>query len=222
MASTSGQQSGQPPPHEERFKSNMESLTKVLYGYFQNLYSRNITKIQPNTILIAQGVVEAYNPIAVLENYIEYSKDFWPKIAARDDSFMVENCHEIFRDIPTSNPDELIRTFKTLYTSRIILDKSTNNEIVVTPDDPRYNDGHNVLTDSEKDTIWRLFTAMTKISIKYIHDKREPIAKFKEVDGATKTVRRYKTNAFPDVKNIVKLAKMFEIELLWKSPSTSS
>ena len=213
MASSSGQ-----PPHEERFKSVMEGLTKVLYGYFQNLYSRNITTIQPNTILLAQGFVEAYDAVAVLENYVNYSHDYWSKIAEKDESFMVENCHQIFRDLPSSNPDELIGTFKTLYTSRIFIDKSKNDEeIVVNVGDPRYDQGHDVLTVNEKDALWSFFTAMTKISIKYIHDKREPFVKSKEVDGQITEVLRYKCKAFPEIKKLQNTAKQFGLTLEWRS-----
>ena len=210
MASTSEQ-----PPHEERFKAVMGGFVNVLHGFFQNLHSRKITKIQPNTILLAQGFVEGYNSVSVLENYINYSQEYWPKIAAKDESFMIENCHQIFRDLPSSNPDELIETFKTLYTSRIFIDNG--EEIVINVDDPRYSQGHDVLTSNEKEALWSFFMAMTKISIKYIHDKREPFVKSKEVDGKMTEVLRYKCKAFPEVKKLQNTAKMFNLTLEWRS-----
>ena len=98
-----------------------------------------------------------YDKKRLIEGFIKNSHEkCWDKIKARDEVYFVENMSTIFGDLPI--PD--LNLFKDLFLTR---DKK----------------GDSVISIDLKNEIWDLFSVMTRISIRYIHKHRMPIA-----DGA--------------------------------------
>ena len=88
----------------------------------------------------------------LIQGFIENSHEkCWDSIKNRDEQFFVENAGNIFKYLP----NDKVNLFKDLF---------------ITKD--KY--GNSVVSIELKNQLWKLFDAMIKISIKYIHKNRGP------------------------------------------------
>ena len=202
------------PPAEVRFAENIEDLTKLLHGIIADLYQKKLCTIDPTMINIAAGFISGLDPNVIITNFIYYSKDFWGQISERDEVFFAENCKHVFRDLPISSPGTHIDAFKDLYEGRYKEDIS-GQKIRLNIGDEGYDEGKNILSLDEKESLWVYFETLVVIAIKYIHSKRKPKIKVNDEDGKERLV--YTAEAFTDVKKIPKWARTFGVELEWKS-----
>jgi hypothetical protein len=139
-------------PEEERFSLNTGILIDAVKNCLEELYDRNLTTINPNTISIIQAILTTMDKHFLIKEFISNSHEFfWEKIKNRDESFFIENANEIFKKLPIDK----INIFKDLFTQ-----KDENGDFIIS-----------VKTKNE---IWHLFDTLIKISIKYIHKNRKP------------------------------------------------
>lgn len=80
----------------------------------------------------------------------------WDKIKERDEKFMAENAHTIFTAIPA----EKIAIFRD-----ILLKKGP--------------DGKYIVSDADREMIWKYLEALVKISLHYVHESRDPFVMIK-------------------------------------------
>lgn len=85
----------------------------------------------------------------------------WDKINERDEKFMEENAFAIFRIVPAGNVNEFRKIFQS---------KNDKGEYIVGKED--------------RDIIWDYLETFVRISLRYIHDEREPYSIM--VDGKKK------------------------------------
>jgi hypothetical protein len=139
-------------PEEERFTDTAVMLSKAIHHNITILCNMGYKTIDPNTIdLITKGI-PYFGHHQLIQGFIQNShKLCWNKIKERNEQFFVENAGDIFQYLPTGE----VNLFKDLFTTK---DKN----------------GVNIIEQDIKTQIWKLFDAMIKISIKYIHKNRSP------------------------------------------------
>lgn len=137
------------PPEEERFKSNAIVMTKALQMGLQKLKSEGYN-VDLTVVNMASALIAGFDAHFLIKNFIAKSHlKCWDKIKERDEVFFIANVATIFEHLPMDS----VNLFKDLF-----LTKDAN--------------GQNVVSQKLKDEIWKLFDAMIKISIQYIHKHR--------------------------------------------------
>lgn len=172
--------------HVDRFYDNMIDLYSLIHELISICYEKGYTQVNPNMVQLVGTFLQAYDRNKIIDNFIEYSHDYWYDIISRDEKSICNNIKHIFRDLPSDKVD----AFRVLYEAR---DKQ----------------GNRIVDKEDIDAIWDFFDSLIKICVKYIHDKRNPNMK-KCDDGKLKPV--YKNAFFRDIK-IQDYAKRYKIEL---------
>lgn len=158
------------PREEERFYKNILIMSEAIYDSVQQLHQRGYSTIDPTIVSLAVNVISSFDKHYLIQGYIKNSHiNCWDFIKKRDEVFFVENSSEIFKYLPMDK----INLFRDLFLTK----------------DPN---GNSVVPQQLKDQLWDLLSAMTKISIKYIHRGRSPTTKpgeylndyFEEIDIA--------------------------------------
>jgi len=177
----------QNPSHEERFYCNVVDLSKLIEELITICYENGYKYVHPSLVKLATMVISGTNKTTIMENFIFYSYPYWEKIAKREESFFLENCKNVFKDLPLDKVD----AFKVLFTA---VDSN----------------GTPIINDEDRCGIWDFFEGLIRICIKYIHEKRKP--KLKSTPEGTKRV--YETKFFPDI-NLQRYATLWKVELKW-------
>jgi len=173
-------------PEEERFADTAAQLSKAIHYNITNLYNLGYKTIDPNVILLISNAILFYDKHQLIQGFITNSHiQCWDKIRDRDQQFFVDNAADIFKYLPSGE----VNLFKDLFTTK----DQNGNEIV---------------DNDIKIQIWRLFDAMVKISIKYIHKNRAPFSQ-KENDV---TINYYDRIFFDDV-DIKKHSDLWKVTL---------
>jgi len=140
----------QVPPEEERFAKNAAIMAEAIYTGMKKLNDDG-HNVDLNMIQLAIAVIKNFNPHDLIQGFITNGHDTcWDKIRDRDETFFIENVTTIFAPLPM----DMVLIFKDLF---LAVDK--NNKPIVSND--------------LKQSIWKLFDAMVKIAIKYIHKHRK-------------------------------------------------
>jgi len=160
-------------PPEDRFYKNILILSEILYNGFNELKNLGYTSLNPSMIDLVMNIISSFDKKYLITAFIKKSHEkFWDKIKLRDEEYFIENSHKIFDILPMKNLD----VFKELYLSK----------------DEK---GNSIITDDQKDDIWNLLDALVKISIKFVHENRDPQSIVK--DG--KTLLKYNKEFLNDV-----------------------
>jgi hypothetical protein len=130
---------------EKRFETNMIQFGKFMESLISEAKDSGNTSVDPKVVSLAVSFLDLYDEKQKIENFIEYSFEFWESIADREEQFFERNCRSIFRDIPEKYVDRFISFYHSGY-----------------------------LTTEDKEDIWEFFRVFVKICLKYIHRKREP------------------------------------------------
>ena len=178
------------PSEEERFSKNIVDLTSLLHELIGDCHKLGKTKIEPALILIAGGIIEAYNKVNIIENFIFYSYEFWDQISKKEESFFTENCAKVFRDLPKDH----VGAFKDLF-------EATDNQ------------GNPIIIQDDKNAIWDYFDSLIKICIKYVHRIRGP--KLKNFDDGKGARPVYTVDKFRDIK-LTHYANVWKVNLRWE------
>jgi hypothetical protein len=144
----------QPPPEEERFAKNAQVMGAAVHEAVVKLFRAGYKTVDPNLIGMANMIMGGFDKHYLIQGFIDNShQECWDFIKHRDEEFFVANAGKIFQYLPTDKVD----LFKDLFTTRD-------------------EQGRSVVSLELKNEIWKLFDAMIKISIKYIHKRRDPYA----------------------------------------------
>jgi hypothetical protein len=141
----------QTPPEEERFITNVLDLTALVHELATICWDAGRKDINPQLVLFAENYLEGYDPVKLIDVFIEHSHPHWEKIREHDEKFFIENAHVIFKQLPVDSSN--INAFKVFFTA---VD----------------NKGNNIISDTDRDAIWTIFESLVKICLKYIHKVR--------------------------------------------------
>lgn len=174
---------------EQKFFSNtLELIHKLISICHENGYQH----INPRLIQLAANYLQTVDPKSALEKFIKQTHNYWDKFMIQDDEFFIGNSSDIFKCLPIYDIEDYIQTFNTLLVAK---DES----------------GNRVISYHDLDNINIRFKVYVKICINYIHANRNPTY-IKKGDGYVKV---YTKAFFQEVKNLAKLAMLFELELKW-------
>jgi hypothetical protein len=141
-------------PEEERFADTAIQLSKAIHYNITTLYNLGYKTIDPNVVLMVSNGILFFDKHQLIQGFIINSHSTcWEKIKERDEKFFIENANDIFKLIPAGE----VNLFKDLFTT-----KDSN--------------GNDIINQDIKTQIWKLFDAMVKICIKYIHKQRAPFS----------------------------------------------
>ena len=142
------------PSHEERFHLNVIDLSNLIHELISLCYEKGYTDLNPNIVKLASNIVERLDKNRLLENFIQYTNEYWEQISKRDSEFFMENANKVFCDLPIDK----VNAFQVLFTARD-------------------NNGQPIIGKDDEDAIWDYFDSLIRICIKYIYEKREPFFK---------------------------------------------
>jgi hypothetical protein len=170
------------PSAEERFKENVITLGSLICELVEDLQNRGHFVVNPSVVALAVAVLNELEPRSIINIFISKSNDTvegstpiehcWEKIRNRDRSFFLDNAGSIFSDLPSSRVDAFSKMFS-----------STDEK------------GNPLVCQENEDEIWDFFDSLVKISIKYIHENREPCL----IRESHQEIRKYQRDFFEDV-----------------------
>lgn len=177
-------------PEEERFYKNILIMAEAIHDCVSKLCAKGYQTVDPAIVLLAVELIGAFDKHFLIQGYIKNSHTVcWDYIHKRDEIFFVKNSSDVFKYLPMDK----INLFKDLFL--------TNDE-----------EGNSVVPQELKDQLWDILSAMTKISIKYVHRQRAPYLK-KLGDGSL--VPAYRENFFEDI-DVKRHAKTWGVILEYK------
>lgn len=152
--------STQKPPPVERVKSNLLEIIKLTRDTVIYVGNNGYKiELDPKLFDVAVNILNGFNADKIVQGFIERSYNYWDKIKAKDEPFLLANAEILFGELPSN----LIQIFTKMMESK--------NE-----------EGKSYVPDETKECVWDLIFAMIKGAIKYVHESRCP----KEVDGKMK------------------------------------
>ena len=173
-------------PEEERFTDVTIKLSEAIHYNVTNLNNMGHKTVDPNLILLVSSGIQFYDKHTLIQSFIKNShEECWDKIKERNEQYFIENASNIFKDIPSGD----INLFKDLFNT-----KDQN--------------GVDVVDQDIKDQIWRLFDAMVKICIKYVHKNRAPFAQ-KDEDN----INHYYERSFFDEVDVIRHSTEWKLTL---------
>jgi|SRR5579871_2738916 len=179
------------PSEEVRFAANLEGLIECVYEIVKDVYQSGYKIVNPEILKVAGKFINQFDKVRLTNGYIRRSSKHWPKILSRDKSFFLENAHEIFAELPMAE----VKAFNELFTLK---DKN----------------GDDIVGKDKEEELWEFFHAMCKISIKYIHRKREPYTK-KGSNGAM--LYDYESEFFEEI-DLSDTSQKWGIKLVFPQP----
>lgn len=179
------------PPPIERFHTNICDLTEFIQDIIANLWNEEKTKINPAVIGVAGGVLKNMNKKTLIESFIEHSYIYWNIIASKERTFFINNCKDIFADLPADQ----VSAFKEMF------------------------EVEGTISKEDEETIWEYFESLVKTCIHYIHDSRGPKVhdgKPAYSNNNFGAIKVKENGIMTEVKiNPVKHAKLWNIQLKW-------
>ena len=182
-------------PIEEKFKVNFVGLIEKIYRICFHLNNLNKTEINPTVIKLFIPILENYDPKKMIKKYIENVYPYWENMRNKEQDYFKTNAQAIFGSLPFDNVSEHIEKYTELFEQK---------------DD---NDNY-IITEQDKNMIWRYQGTFVKFSIKYLHEMREP----KIVLKNGKNVPCYTKKFIDKISNeeLIKHAEKWNINLVFK------
>ena len=177
------------PPEEERFNRNVLDLSDLVHELTTICWDEGCKDVNPVLIIGAKLFISSYDKIELIETFITYSWEFWEEVKERNENFFLEHASAIFEHLPVDKGN--IGAFKLLFTAED-------------------RDGTYIIDQEDRDAVWDMFDSLVKICIKYVHRVRD----MKLLDTGSGMKPIYVNKKFYEIKNIRKLAKEWDIELL--------
>jgi len=135
---------GKIPSEEERLHANMLGMLDALISIVAYLDSHNKTTIPPIILTGGRKVIEKYDKKSLITMLVAKSEEHWDKIHEKKEDFFINNADKIFAMFGTDK----VTIFTTLFTAT---DTS----------------GKKLVSEQNKENLWRFIHSMVKISIKY-------------------------------------------------------
>lgn len=186
------------PSHEERFKANVVGLGDLILEIVKEVNDKGHFVVEPAVVNLTVRVLERLPSKAIISTFINKSntaadgnvfsleKHCWSKIRSRDRSFFVENAGEIFNGLPVERIDAFSKMFSAVD-----------------------ENGKPIVPEEDEEEIWEYFESFVKISIKYIHENRKPVA----IRTGTEELRKYQDESFFADVNLLDHADNWNIAL---------
>ena len=175
------------PSEEKRFTTNLLDLAALIHELATICWDAGRKEINPQLVSFAENYLKGYDPVVLIETFINHSHPHWDQIRERNDIFFIENAHVIFKELPVNS--ENINAFKLFFTA-----KDKNGEFIIIEED--------------RDAIWNIFDSLVKICIKYIH--RVKGVKLVSTDQGLRPA--YSNKRFNQIK-IREQAKLWNVKL---------
>ena len=139
------------PPEEERFYTNLMSLSDYVINYLNLLNSKKLTNINTNSLSLGKGFIKNMDKKVIIEKFINNSHEkCWIYIYEKKERFFIENIGEIFKSIT----DENISIFKDLF-------------------ELKDNQGMDILSKDFKEKVWNYLNSLVKICIKFVYKNKD-------------------------------------------------
>lgn len=175
------------PSEEIRFKTNVLDLIALVHDLATICWNAGKRDVNPALIPFAENYLESYDPVGLIEIYIEHSHKHWQEIKDHNEVFFLENAHTIFNQLPINSNH--IDAFKVFFTAKD-------------------SQGEDIIIQEDRDAIWEIFESLVKICLKFIHKKRK--VELRSTDKGLRPV--YTIKYFPQIP-IMKLAKVWNVDL---------
>lgn len=132
------------PPEEERFQVVLLGLVDNLISIVTYLTSRGHKIIDVGVLTFGKGIIKNIDKKVLIRNLFDRSHKYWDKILEKKESFFIENAKDVFSEFDSKD----VSPFALLFTA-----KDT--------------EGKQLVSEANRETIWKIVHSMTKISIKY-------------------------------------------------------
>lgn len=140
------------PPPDVRFRDNTIALAYYCRDIIVDAYQSGYTTIQPAYINLGIVILEnEYSPDMLINNFINYSYPSWNQILIKDEDFFDKNIFTVFKKWSK----EVVNMFRELFYTK-------------------KSDGSSLISQEQKEYIWKVFHTLVKISLHYIHESRLP------------------------------------------------
>ena len=142
-------------PPAQRFRDNCVALAIYCSTLVEHANKEGLTTLDP--VFVRAGVLfleHGCPPDEMIEAFINYSHPYWSQIHAKDEHFFHENVTKVF---PMWDP-KVVDLFRALF-------------------ETRRASGAPLITQEQKDHIWKIFQSLVKISLHYISEIRQPYRK---------------------------------------------
>ena len=142
-------------PPAQRFRDNCVALTKYCATLVESANKEGLTTLDP--VYIRAGVLfleHGCAPEEMIEAFINYSHMYWAQIHSKDELFFHENVKKVFPMLDAN----VVDLFRSLFETR----RPT---------------GAPLISQSEKDYIWKIFQSLVKIALHHISEARQPYTK---------------------------------------------
>jgi len=185
------------PPPEERFHANVIGLGELVYDIVKKVNATGNFIINPELVKITICILDKLDHTTIIDTFIHkstynksnealpFEEHCWTKIHEKDKSFFLENAGEIFGDLQMNRVDAFSRMF------------GANDE-----------HGNPIVPERDEEEIWEYFKSLVKITIKYIHEKRQP----KLLRRGSEEIRRYEKDDFFSDVDIARHADLWKIQ----------
>lgn len=172
---------------EEMFAANAQVLGNAVYASVSQLYSKGFRTINPSLIQLAVGCINGFDKMDLIEGFITNSHEHcWDQIKRRNEEYFVENAGTIFQYLPMDK----VNLFKDLFTTKDSSGKRIVSEVIIS-------------------SIWSIFDALIKISIKHVHLNRKPSTRV--LNG--KEVKGYSNPSYMKDVNLAHHANIWKVSL---------
>lgn len=187
---------------QDKFYNNLVCVIETVREVVKDCRKLKLTTLTPEIIDIGleslgnihKGKQNEYNSDQkpnerLITHFVEKIYEHWDSIFDKDDKFFEENANKVFEGAPTDQ----INAFSVIYKAE---DKV----------------GKRVLVEEDDKYIWDCFHAMVKQSIRFVHEKREPVIR---VDDKGTPVKTYQ-NDFANYVDVPKSSKKWNVKLEWQ------
>jgi len=173
---------------QERFKSNMEILLDIITEMFEEAIENNLIEDNTGLFNLVKLMIKNCSSEKMINNFIKKTYPHWEKLKDRDLEYFKNMGLELFnvvqdkgidhykddntKDIFSKIKDSHLESFKKILESSYEQDGSEVE----------------IFDDEKKEDIWKIIHSFVKISVVYVHDKRN------YRDG------KYTSEFFPEVK----------------------
>lgn len=172
----------------DRFKSNMTILLEIISEMFQEGYDNNVVGENFGLFSVIKILITNSSSEKMINNFIKKTHLHWDKLNEKDLEYFKTIGLDLFNVVQNKGINHFEESEGIGFLDQI---KSTHLESFKTILESSYKlDGEDVeiFDDEKRDDVWKIIHSFVRISIVYIHEKRD----FKE--------GKYSNEFYPEIK----------------------
>lgn len=135
----------------DKFFINMMDTTTVVRYLVEKLNKHGNYSVSVSVVDIAKAALLVFSRETLIRGFIIGSYDFWDSIKNKNDNVIEDHSDIIFGGFSSTYVDGFKEMFKA-----------------------KKEDGSLIINQKDRETIWTFLHALVKISIRYVHEMREP------------------------------------------------